>query len=186
MNGAPYDVLLAADQERPRLLVQAGAAVDQSVFTYAIGRVALWSPDPDAVSDNGLETLRGGEFRKLAIANPSLAPYGVAAKEILQASAMWDLLENRIAMGENVGQAFTLVATGNAEFGLVALSQVMSRKNRQTGSRWVVPASTHAPIRQDAALLVHGSDNSAARGFLHFLRSDAARNTIRSSGYDVE
>lgn len=186
IHGAPFDVLLAADSERPRLLIQSGHAEEGSRFTYALGRLTLWSRDPDAVAADGRTTLRDGNFRSLALANPSLAPYGAAAKQALNALGLWDILEGKMAMGENVGQAYALVATGNAELGLVALSAAVSPRNLQRGSRWDLPADLYAPIRQDAVLLKHGADNAVARAFLQYLQSDAARATIRSFGYGIE
>jgi molybdate transport system substrate-binding protein len=186
INGAPYDLLLAADQQRPRLLEQSGEAVNGSRSAYAIGRLTLWSPDPDKVAADGRETLQIGAFRSLAIANPELAPYGAAAKQTLQSLAVWDSLKNKTVMGQNVGQAHALVATGNAELGLVSLSYVMSPRNKQPGSRWDIPAKLHTPIRQDAVLLQHGADNMAARSFLEFLHTDDARATIVAFGYGTD
>lgn len=186
VNGAPFDVLLAADRERPRLLEAEGRAVAGTRFTYAIGRLTLWSPDPDRVALDGRSTLARGGFRSLAIANPALAPYGVAAKETLHALGLWNELEDTIVMGENVGQAHALVSTRNAELGLVALSHVLSRRNSRPGSRWDVPGDLHTPIRQDAVLLAHGADNGAASAFLAYLETDAARATIESFGYALE
>jgi molybdate transport system substrate-binding protein len=186
VNGAPFDALLAADARRPGILVESGYAEETSRFTYALGRLTLWSPSVDAVDADGRKTLRRGEFRSLAIANPSLAPYGVAATETLRALGLWDKLEEKLVMGENVGQAYALVATGNAELGLVARSSVLSPRSEIEGSSWDVPAEMHAAIRQDAVLLRRGAENSAAREFLRYLRSDGARAIIRSFGYEVE
>jgi molybdate transport system substrate-binding protein len=185
-NGAPFDVLLAADQRRPELLEKEGRAVAGSRFTYAVGRLTLWSPDPERVTADGAETLRSGAFRKLAIANPDLAPYGAAARETLTALGLLDTLGDRVVMGENIGQAHALVATGNAELGFVALSFVLSPRNRTPGSRWDVPQDLHAPIRQDAVLLIRAADNPAARAFLDYLKSAEARAVIESFGYGVE
>ena len=186
VNGAPFDVLLAADRERPQRLLQEGHAEPGSGFTYAVGRLTLWSPVPGKIAADGRETLRDAHFRSLAVANPALAPYGAAAKESLLSLGVWEALEGKIVMGENVGQAQALVATGNAELGLVALSGVSSVRNRQSGSRWDVPAELHAPIRQDAVLLRHGAANPAARAFISYLQSAGARAIIRSFGYGVE
>ena len=186
VNGAPFDVFLAADQRRPRLLVEEGRASAESRFTFAVGRLTLWSPDPKRVRPDGPAALRAGSFRKLAIANPRLAPYGEAAREVLQALGQLQSLSGRLVLGENIGQAHALVATGNAELGLVSLSQVLSPRNAKPGSRWDVPARLHSPIRQDAVLLARASGNSAAKAFLSFLGSAEARSTIRRFGYEVE
>ncbi|MDH4048856.1 MAG: molybdate ABC transporter substrate-binding protein [Gammaproteobacteria bacterium] len=186
VNGAPYDALLAADRENPRRLEEAEIAVAGTVFTYAVGKLALWSPDDELIIGNGIEVLKRGNFRTLAIANPELAPYGDAAMETLKSLGLWDALQGKLVMGENVGQAFALVATGNAELGFVALASVKSKRNKQPGSRWDVPAELHAAIRQDAALLEHGYDNAAAVAFLAYLKSDEARLTIASFGYGLE
>ena len=186
LNGAPFHALLAADRERPALLLQNGLAEPGTAFTYAIGRLTLWSPEAGRVDEDGQQTLRNANFRSLALANPSLAPYGAAAKQALQALYAWDEIEAKIVMGENVGQAYALVATGNAELGLVALSAVTSPRTTLAGSRWDVPAELHEPIRQDAVLLRRGAGNPAARDFLAFMQSDAAQAIIRSFGYGVE
>lgn len=184
INGAPYDLLLAADQERPRLLEKSGDAVAGTRVVYAIGRLTLWSADADRDLTLGRETLEKGKFRSLAIANPKLAPYGAAAKETLQSLNLWDSLESKIVMGENIGQAHAMVATGNAELGMVALSYVLSLRNKQPGTRWDIPAHLHAPIRQDAILLTHGAGNVAATAFLKFLQTEGVQATVKSLGYD--
>jgi len=151
LHGAPFDVFLAADQERPRLLLERGLAVADSRRTYAIGRLVLWSSDPTL--EASAETLRGGSFRWLAIANPDLAPYGAAARATLRELGLWESLRSKIVVGENVGQSFTMAASGNAELGLVALSSVIGPRNGREGSCWEIPEHLHAPIRQDAVLL---------------------------------
>lgn len=186
ISGAPYDALLAADQDRPRLLEKSAVAVDGTRFVYAIGRLTLWSADATLIGDDGIAVLRTQDFRALAIANPELAPYGVAARETLRSLGLWDALGDKIVMGENIGQAFALAATGNAELGLVALSSVISIRNAGKGSRWDVPPELHSPILQDAVLLAHGEGNAAAVAFLAYLRSDEARLTIESYGYGLE
>lgn len=185
-KAAPFDVFLAADRARPAKLEEEHATVEGSRFTYATGRLALWSRDPGRVGDDGAAVLRAGEFRLLAIANPALAPYGEAARQTLRSLDLWDALQDKVVMGETVGQAHALVASGNAELGFVALSYVLSKRNETPGSRWEVPAELHAPIRQDAVLLLRAADNPAARGFLDFLRSAEARRVIASYGYGVE
>ncbi|MDE2849073.1 MAG: molybdate ABC transporter substrate-binding protein [Acidobacteriota bacterium] len=180
LHGAPYDVFLAADQERPRLLVEQGIAVEESRHTYAVGRLALWSPHPTV--DASVETLRAGSFRRLAIANPDLAPYGAAARQTLRELGLWESLRSRIVVGENVGQSFTMAASGNAELGFVALSSVLSRGR----SYWEVPPDMYSPIRQDAVLLERAEANPAARRFNRFLRSPEARNVVESFGFVAE
>lgn len=186
ISGAPYDALLAADQERPRRLEESGIAVAGTRFVYAIGKLTLWSANPALIGANGIAVLEKQEFRALAIANPDLAPYGAAARETLQSLGLWDALESKIVMGENIGQAYALAATGNAELGLVSLSSVVGNRGANSGSRWDVPPDLHAPIRQDAVLLAHGNANAAAIAFLAYLQSDEARLTIESFGYGLE
>jgi len=185
-NGAPFDVFLAADQERPRLLEEDGSAVVGTRFSYAIGRIALWSPDPGRIGADGAKVLRDGDFRRLAMANPALAPYGVAARETLAALGLSARLEDRIVLGENIGQAHAMVATGNAELGFVALSYVLSPRNETPGSRWDVPQALYSPIRQDCVLLTRAADNVAAAAFVEWLRGDEARRVIERYGYGVE
>jgi molybdate transport system substrate-binding protein len=185
-HGAPFDVFLSADQERPERLEKERLAVAGSRFTYAVGRLTLWSAEPGRVGGDGAATLRRGEFRRLAIANPALAPYGAAAKETLEKLGLWERFADRIVMGETIGQAHALVASGNAELGFVALSSVLSPRQETKGSRWDVPPRLHAPIRQDAVLLTRGAGNPAARGFLELLRSEKAKAVIESYGYGIE
>ncbi len=182
-QGAPFDLLLAADRARPERLEAEGHATPGSRRTYAIGRLVLWSADPARVTSDGVQTLHESTYRKLAIANPELAPYGRAARDMLQALELYEGLRKRIVMGENVGQAHALVATRNAELGLVALSQVMRPGPGGPGSRWDVPPDLHTPIRQDAVLLHHGARNPAATAFLHFLFGPEARHIIEAHGY---
>lgn len=184
-QGAPFDILLAADQARPELLVRDGLAQPDSRYTYAVGCLTLWSADPERIATNGAQTLRAGSFRKLAIANPDLAPYGAAARETLAALGLLEDLRDRLVMGENIGQAHALVATGNAEVGLIALSYALSPRNALPGSRWDVPQGLYTPIRQDAVLLNRATNNAAARDFLAYLQSAAARALIQRFGYGV-
>jgi molybdate transport system substrate-binding protein len=186
INGAPFDVLLAADQERPERLAKEGQGEAGSVFTYAIGRLTLWSPDPAMIAKNGAATLRAGKFRFLALANPELAPYGVAAQQTLEKLGLWDELQPKLVRGENIGQTFQMVESGNAELGFVALSYVLSGRNQKPGSRWDVAFELYQPIRQDAILLGHGADNQAARAFLAFLKTPEAREVIERFGYGVD
>lgn len=183
-NGAPFQVLLAADDETPARLEKEGLTQAGTRFTYAIGRLVLWSPQPALVDDKG-EVLRSAHFAHLAIANPKLAPYGLAAVETLDKLGLLAALQPRLVQGENIGQAYQFVATGNAALGFVALSQVMSDGRITQGSAWVIPAQWHTPIRQDAVVLATGKDNPAALAWVTFLKSDKARAIIRSFGYEL-
>lgn len=175
VNGAPYDVFLAADHRRPMLLEEAGLALANSRFTYAIGRLALWSRESDYIT-TGLPDVAG--FSHLAIANPQLAPYGEAARETLQAMNMWSAVQAKLVRGESIGQTYQFVASGNARLGFIARSQLPT----QRGSFWLVPQSMHARIEQQAVVL---DATPAAQSFVHFLRQPAAQKIIRDSGYDV-
>ena len=179
-NGAPFDALFGADVRRPQLLEQEGVAVPGSRFTYAVGRLVLWSPRPGYVDPQG-RVLQRGAFRHLAIANPVLAPYGQAAQEVLQARSLWESLSGRLVRGENIGQTFQFVSTGNAELGFVARSQVMRAGQPLGGSLWSVPQALYSRIEQQAVLL---QDKPVAREFLTFVRSDAALKIIQEYGYD--
>ena len=177
-NGAPFDAFFAADADRPRLLEDAGVGVPGSRFTYAIGRLALWSPRSEYVDAEG-KILEDGGFRHLAIANPSLAPYGAAARDVLAAKGVLDALERKLVFGEDVGQTFGFVHSGAAELGFVAYAQLVA-DDGVGGSHWLVPAALHAPIEQQALLLV---DSPAARAFVEFVTGDAARAIIERFGY---
>ncbi|WP_349252185.1 molybdate ABC transporter substrate-binding protein [Actibacterium sp. MT2.3-13A] len=183
-SAAPFDLLLAADQARPARLEEEGDAVPGARFTYAVGRLTLWSPDPARIRGDGIAAMTDPETHFIAIANPDLAPYGAAAEQALAALGIADQVRGKLVMGQNIGQTFSMVATGNAEMGLVALSAALSPRNAASGSRWDVPRSAYEPIRQDAALL--NGDNAAARAFLDFLKSDEARAVIARFGYGVE
>lgn len=184
-NGAPFQVFLSADEEKPALLEKDGLAVQGSRFTYAIGKLVLWSADPAVVDAKG-QILMKNQFNKLAIANPKTAPYGEAAMETLGALKIKSLLEPKLVMGENIGQTYQFVATGNAEIGFVALSQVTRENKITSGSAWVVPEKLYSPIKQDAVLLVNGKDSPAARLLMTFLRSEDTLNVIKSYGYGVK
>lgn len=186
LNGAPYDVFLAADQERPQLLEASGAGIRGSRITYATGRLVVWSTDATIILADLAETLTQQRVKHIAIANPALAPYGDASRDVLQSLGIWNALEAKLVMGENVAQAYALVATGNAEAGLVARAYMVQPGARHTGKFLVVPAHLHNPIRQDAILLQRAADNLAARAFLAYLQSAAARSIIVNSGYEVE
>ena len=178
-QGAPFDVFLAADQARPARAIEEGFAVPTSQFTYALGRIVLFSMDETLV--RGEAALRSGKIARLAIAEPALAPYGAAAVEVLQALGVHDALRQRIVRGINVAQAYQFVHTGNAEAGLVALSQVSLHTG---GSRWTVPGHLHTPIAQDAVLLRRGSDNPAALAFVKFLQGSEAGLVRQKYGYE--
>jgi molybdate transport system substrate-binding protein len=179
-NGAPFDALFGADVRRPQLLEQEGVAVPGSRFTYAVGRLVLWSPRADYVDPQG-RVLQRGAFRHLAIANPVLAPYGKAAQQVLQALSLWEALGGRLVRGENIGQTFQFVSTGNAELGFVAWSQIIRPGHPLGGSLWRVPQALYNRIEQQAVLL---QDKPAAHEFLVFVRSDEALKIIQDYGYD--
>ncbi|TDT41712.1 molybdate transport system substrate-binding protein [Halospina denitrificans] len=180
-NGAPFHAFLAADVERPRRLVEEGVAVDGSRFTYARGALVLWSPEPDYVDAAG-RVLKEGSYRYLALANPRLAPYGRAARQVLEARGLWGATEGRRVMGENIAQTFQFVRTGNAELGFVAASQLKVMGGSGEGSCWRVPSSLHDPIDQQAVLI---EDNQAAREFLAFVGSEQGRAVFREFGYEA-
>lgn len=176
VNGAPFDIFLAADSRRPELLEKNGIARDR--FTYAVGKLVLWSPQVGYVDPSG-EVLDKMDFRHLAIANPELAPYGRAAQQVLQARGVWDKVSTRLVYGENINQTFQFVFTGNAELGFVAYSHV---KQWIAGSWWEVPQALYSPIEQQAVLL---NDSEIGRSFLAFLRTDEVQSIIRNHGYDT-
>ena len=184
LNGAPFDVFLAANQESPAALEAANLVVPGSRFTYAQGKLALWSADPKRVDAQG-QVLSSGQFRKLAIASPKAAPYGAAAVEALTALRQWEAIEPRLVQGESIGQAYSFIATGNAELGFVALSQVLEGGRLKSGSMWLVPPSLYKPIRQDAVLLRQGEANAAARELLALLKSPRIKDLVRSYGYEL-
>ncbi len=177
---APFQVMLSADDERPKKLVEDGLGVADSRFTYAIGKLVLWSKTKDFVK--GEETLRAGAFTKLSIANPTAAPYGAAAVETLKALKIYETLQPKIVQGNNIAQAFQFIDTGNAELGFIALSQLAGNPG---GSRWLVPQPLYTPIRQDAVLLKKGAANEAATAFIAFLKGPEARAIIEKYGYEV-
>jgi molybdate transport system substrate-binding protein len=183
-NGAPFDVFFSADSERPKLLEEEGLGVKGSRFTYAIGRLVLWSPDPALVKE--ASTLSSERFKHLAIANPKTAPYGVAAMQAMQKLGVWDKLQPRIVMGENLGQTMGFIESGNAELGFVALSQVIDPKIKSKGGRWDVPADLHDPIRQDVILLAKGTDNPAATALMEFMSGPQAEAIISRFGYELK
>ncbi|MEN3113470.1 molybdate ABC transporter substrate-binding protein [Uliginosibacterium paludis] len=182
-NGAPFEVFLAADDETPAKIEAEGAGVKGSRFTYAIGKLVLWSAKPGYVDDKG-EVLKKGDFARLALANPKTAPYGAAGVEVLKKLGLAESLQAKIVQGENITQAWQFVSSGNAELGFVALSQVWENGKLTGGSAWIVPAADYASIRQDAILLARGEGKPAADAFLKYLRADKARAVIKSYGYE--
>lgn len=179
LQGAPFDAFLAADQKRPALLQKQGLASGQ--FTYAIGKLVLWSADPQR--SLGAETLQQGHFDRLALANPKTAPYGAAAVDVMQHLGVDEALMAKRVTGDSIAQAYQFVASGNAALGFVAMAQIALD---DSGSRWDIPQSLYEPIRQDAVLLQRGRDNPAAAALLAFLQSADARRVIRRYGYDTE
>jgi molybdate transport system substrate-binding protein len=180
-QAAPFEVFLAADDERPRKAVEEGFGVSGSQFTYAIGTLVLWSQDAELVQ--GERTLKDGDFTKIAIANPEAAPYGAAAVQAMTALGVYDQLEPKIVQGNNISQTLQFVETGNAELGFIALAQVARDDD---GSRWVVPEDLHDPIRQDAVLLKTGEDSEAAQAFVEFLNGPEAAAIIKDFGYGTD
>jgi molybdate transport system substrate-binding protein len=180
-QGAPFQVFLSADDARPKKLIDDGLAVPDSRFTYAIGKLVLWSKTPGLVT--GEATLKAASFAKLSICNPVAAPYGAAAIETMKSLKVLDTLQPKLVEGATITQAYQFVETGNAELGFVALSQLTGP---EVGSRWVVPQELYSPIRQDAVLLKDGASNEAATGFIAFLRGPQARAIIEKYGYILD
>ncbi len=178
-NGAPFEAFFAADVARPELLEADGTAVAGSRFTYAFGRLVLWSPHLDLVDSRG-DVLRNGRFDHVALANPRLAPYGQAAREAMEALGVWEDLQEKIVRGENIGQTYRFIQSGGAELGFVAYSQLHRPGQPAVGSYWEVPSSLCTPIEQQAVLL---KESAVARAFLAFVREDEAKRIIRSYGY---
>jgi len=184
-NGAPFEVLLAADDVVPEKLIDEGLATPGSRFTYAIGRVVLWSAREGFVDSEG-RVLSEGNFRFLAIANAAVAPYGRAAEAVLTRKGLLEALQSRIVRGESLTQTYQFVAVGNAELGFVALSQVIGSDGRlKSGSCWIVPADLVPPLKQDAVLLKRGERNRAASALLAFMKTAKAREVVRRHGYDI-
>ena len=179
-QGAPFEVFLSADDERPKKAIAEGFGVEGTAFTYAVGKLVLWSKQPGLIQ--GEATLSKASFDKLSICNPVAAPYGAAAVETMKALKLYDALQPKLVVGANISQAFQFVQTGNAEIGFVSLSQVIDDK---AGSKWMVPQNLYAPIRQDAVLLKRGAGNEAAAGFLTFLRGPEATAIIQRYGYEI-
>ena len=182
-NGAPFEVLLSADDETPAKLIKENAAVAGSAFTFAVGKLVLWSPK-QAIVDGSGQVLKNGDFDHIALANPKTAPYGAAAVATMKALGVLGPLEPKFVVGENITQTYQFVSTGNALLGFVALSQVLV-DGKISGSSWVVPANLYAPILQDAVMLDKGKGKPAAEAFMKFLKTDKARAVIKSYGYEL-
>jgi len=184
-NGAPFDILLAADEQRPRLLELSGSGVAGTRFTYASGSIVLWSRDPALASSDCVAQLHNLSERRLAIANPLTAPYGAAAMEFLQAAELWEAAKPHLVYGENIAQTLHFVVSGNASLGLIAGSQATDARLPEPTCHWPVPASMYKALEHQTILLRRASGNEAASGFLSFLRADEARQVIAAHGYGV-
>lgn len=183
-NGAPFDVFFSADAERPKLLEDEGLGIKGTRFTYAIGRLVLWSPSTDLIK--GEEVLRSKHFKRLAIANPKTAPYGLAAMQAMQKLELWESIQPKIVMGENLGQTMGFIESGNADLGFVALSQVLDPKIKGKGSLWDIPSNLHEPIKQDVIVLARAKDNQAAKALMEFIGSPQAKKIIERYGYELK
>jgi molybdate transport system substrate-binding protein len=183
-NAAPFDVLLSADRKTPELLEKERLTQPGSRFTYATGKLVLWSTDAKLVDAKG-EVLKKGSFRKIAYATPKLAPYGVAAEQVIDKLGLTSALTPKLVQGESIGQTFNFVQTGNAELGFVALSQVLEGGKLKSGSMWVIPQALYAPIQQDAVMLKRAAGNPAALALVKLLKSPNIKDLIRSYGYDI-
>jgi len=183
VNGAPYDLFIAADTRRPALLATAGLGLEQTQATIAIGQLVLWSNDADLIEAQELGALRDESIRFLAIANPDLAPYGTAARQALMTMNLWEQWASRIVYGENIAQAYAMAATGNAELALISRSQISAENI--AGAYLLIPPGFYEPIRQDAILLARGATNAAAVALLEYLSTPNATAVIRDFGYRV-
>jgi len=182
-HGAPYHLFLAADQKRPEILEKEGLAITNSRFTYAVGELALWAPQQQFTGE-AKALISQTDIHRISIANPKIAPYGIAARQTLKAMGLWEQLQGRLVQGENIAQTYQFIASGAAEMGFVARSQ-LSEEAKTKGYYWAVPPNLHDPIRQDAVLLKRGADSPAAKAFLAFLRSESAKEVIRAQGYGL-
>ncbi|MDD1632154.1 MAG: molybdate ABC transporter substrate-binding protein [Methylococcaceae bacterium] len=183
-NGGPFEVLLSADEKSPQKLEQSGLTVPDSQFTYALGKLVLWSAKPGYVDNQG-KILTTGGFKHLALADPKLAPYGLAAMEVLKKIGLMEKLQPLFVQGENIAQTYQFISTANAELGFVALSQVIENGKIATGSGWIIPGDYYAPIRQGAVLMKKGAENPAAPALLDYLKSAPALAIIEKYGYDL-
>lgn len=184
-HGAPFEIFLSADARRPELAVEKGLAVKGTQQVYARGRLTLWSSRKTLEGKDCKEELIGGQFRRLSIANPKTAPYGEAARQALKKMKLWKAVRPKLVRGENIGQTFQYARTGNAELGLIALSQALDPKNKETTCRWDVPEDYHEPLEQHMVMLKRGTGNPVAQAFFDFLKSEQARNIISETGYGV-
>ncbi|MGB3917625.1 MAG: molybdate ABC transporter substrate-binding protein [Thiothrix litoralis] len=184
VNGAPFEVFISADSKTPHKLLEGKQGIVGSQFTYALGKLVLWSSKADYVDAQG-EVLKQDSFQHLAIANPKTAPYGTAGLEVLTKLGLSTALTPKLVQGENISQTFDFVSTGNAELGLVALAQVQKDGKLKAGSAWNVPDDLYAPITQDAVLLDKGKDNAAAKALLDYLKGDEAKAIISAYGYGI-
>jgi molybdate transport system substrate-binding protein len=185
INGAPFDILLAADAERPRLLEESGVGVTGTRFTYAVGALTLWSRDEELTGRDCREQLTRLGSKRLAIANPLTAPYGVASREFLEREGLWAITEPQLVFGENISQTLHFVVSGNASLGLIARSQALDSRLPEPTCQWPVPQAMHEPLEQQAVLLLRAASNDAATDFIAFLQSPVARKIIREHGYTV-
>jgi molybdate transport system substrate-binding protein len=181
-NGAPFDVFLSADDETPRKLAQEGKAIAASQFTYAIGRLALWSPSPDLV-DKSADILKTDKFKYIAIANAKVAPYGQAAVQTMQKLGVLTKIEPRIVQGESIAQTYQFVSTGNAQLGFVAVSQIVENGKIKTGSAWIVPEEMHEQLKQDAVVLQSCKHMTACQALMDYLKSEKVKKMMASYGY---
>ena len=184
-HGAPFEIFFSADAERPILLEQEGLAVQGSRVTYAVGKLTLWSADPTLIKRNGFMVLSEDRFDHMAMANPKTAPYGRAANQVLVKLGVLKKVKKKAVYGENIGQTFQFVFSGNAQLGFVALSQVLDPKVRELGSRWVVPPNLYDPLQQQVVLLENGRRNEAATSFFHYVQSAKAKMIIKRFGYGL-
>ena len=182
-NGAPFEILLAADDETPSKLVKENAGVVGSQFTYAVGKLVLWSAKPGLVDGAGA-VLKKGDFGHLSVADPKLAPYGAAGVETMKALGVYESIQPKVVTAENITQAYQFISSGNAEMGFVALSQVL-KDGKIEGSSWLVPANLYSPIRQDAVVLDKGKGQPAVDALMKFLKGDKAKAIIKSFGYEL-
>ena len=184
INGAPFELLLSADDETPARLIKEGKAVSGSTFTYAIGKLVLWSADSKLIDTQG-NVLKKGSFKHLAIANPKTAPYGIAGVQTMNKLGVFEAVKPLIVQGENIAQTYQFITTGAAELGFVAYSQVISNGRISSGSSWIVPNTMHDPIYQDAVILAKGKDKPAALALMNYLKGDKAKAVIQSFGYEL-
>lgn len=183
ISGAPFQLFFSADQEKPQALVDAGVAVASSQYTYAVGSLVLWWPDSQSHPKDALDA---GSLKRIAIANPRLAPYGKAAMQVLESLGLASTYEKQLVMGENINQAYQFVSTGNADAGFIASSQLLREDGSIQGTAWIVPDNLHTPISQDAVITKAGQGSQVAKEFMEYMQSSAARMTITRFGYSTD